>query len=144
VAFGKGGHIRTVPVPDWVRAELEDWLAAAAIDRGRLLVTPTVPVPAPKIDDLKQNPEFLRSREMVLLRNTRPFNVWGLLAISLPCGFTQAGLPIGLQIAGPHWAEAKVLQLAYSYEQATAWHKREPAMLSQLPGESAISLPPSP
>ena len=41
----------------------------------------------------------------VLLRNTRPFNVWGLPAISVPCGFTKSGLPIGLQIAGPHWRE---------------------------------------
>jgi len=52
------------------------------------------------------------------------FNVWGLPAISVPCGFTQSGLPIGLQIAGPHWREDLVLQLAYAYEQATAWHKR--------------------
>ena len=58
-------------------------------------------------------------------RNTRPFNVWGLPAISVPCGFTQSGLPIGLQIAAPPWREDMVLQLAYAYEQATAWHKRE-------------------
>jgi aspartyl-tRNA(Asn)/glutamyl-tRNA(Gln) amidotransferase subunit A len=94
-----------------------------------LLVTPTVPVPAPQIEELKQNLDLLRSREMVLLRNTRPFNVWGLPAISVPCGFTQAGMPIGLQIAGPHWGEVKVLQLAHAYEQATAWHKRQPASL---------------
>jgi len=59
-----------------------------------------------------------------LLRNTRPFNVWGLPAISLPCGFTQSALPIGLQIAGPHWREDLVLRLAHAYERATAWHKR--------------------
>jgi len=51
-----------------------------------------------------------------------------LPAISIPCGFTDAGLPIGLQIVGPHWGEAKVLQLAYAYEQVTAWHKREPSL----------------
>jgi Asp-tRNA(Asn)/Glu-tRNA(Gln) amidotransferase A subunit family amidase len=91
-----------------------------------LLVMPTTPIPAPTIDELKQNPELLRPRELVLLRNTRPINVWGLPAISVPCGFTAAGLPIGLQIVGPHWGEGKVLQLAHAYEQATAWHKREP------------------
>ena len=91
-----------------------------------LLVTPTTPVPAPLIAELKQNPDLLRPRELLLLRNTRPINVWGLPAISIPCGFTPAGLPIGLQIIGPHWGEAKVLQLAHAYEQATAWHKREP------------------
>ena len=91
-----------------------------------LLVTPTTPIPAPAIAELKQNPDILRPRELLLLRNTRPINVWGLPAISIPCGFTPAGLPIGLQIIGPHWGEARVLQLAHAYEQATAWHKRIP------------------
>ena len=90
-----------------------------------LLLTPTTPMPAPSITDLRANPDALRPAELKLLRNTRPFNVWGLPAISLPCGFTQSGLPIGLQIAGPHWREDLVLRLAYAYEQATAWHKRE-------------------
>ncbi|HEV2396552.1 MAG TPA: amidase [Candidatus Sulfotelmatobacter sp.] len=89
-----------------------------------LIVTPTTPIPAPSIADLKASPEALRPAELKLLRNTRPFNVWGLPAISVPCGFTQAGLPIGLQIAGPHWREDLVLRLAHAYEQATAWHKR--------------------
>ena len=89
-----------------------------------LLVTPTTPMPAPAIADLRANAEALRPAELKLLRNTRPFNVWGLPAISLPCGFTQSGLPIGLQIAGPPWREDLVLRLAYAYEQATAWHKR--------------------
>jgi aspartyl-tRNA(Asn)/glutamyl-tRNA(Gln) amidotransferase subunit A len=62
------------------------------------------------------------------LRNTRPVNVWGLPAISIPCGFTKAGLPIGLQIIGPHWGEARVLQLAHAYEQATEWHKQKPTV----------------
>jgi Asp-tRNA(Asn)/Glu-tRNA(Gln) amidotransferase A subunit family amidase len=89
-----------------------------------LLVTPTMPIPAPAIADLRADPEALRPAELKLLRNTRPFNVWGLPAISVPCGFTQSGLPIGLQIAGPHWREDLVLRLAHAYEQATAWHKR--------------------
>jgi len=89
-----------------------------------LLVTPTTPLPAPTTAELRANAEALRPAELRLLRNTRPFNVWGLPAISVPCGFTQGGLPIGLQIAGPHWREDLVLRLAYAYEQATAWHKR--------------------
>jgi aspartyl-tRNA(Asn)/glutamyl-tRNA(Gln) amidotransferase subunit A len=92
------------------------------------LVTPTIPVPAPAIAGLKQNPELLRPREMLLLRNTRPANMWGLPAISVPCGFTSAGLPIGLQIIGPHWGEDRILQLACAYEQATDWHKRSPKL----------------
>ena len=89
-----------------------------------LLVTPTMPMPAPAIADLRADPEALRPAELRLLRNTRPFNVWGLPAISVPCGFAQSGLPIGLQISGPHWREDLVLRLAHAYEQATAWHKR--------------------
>lgn len=90
-----------------------------------LLVTPTTPIPAPAIAELKASPDALRPAELKLLRNTRPFNVWGLPAISVPCGFTQSGLPIGLQIAGPHWREDLVIRLAHAYEQATAWHKRQ-------------------
>jgi aspartyl-tRNA(Asn)/glutamyl-tRNA(Gln) amidotransferase subunit A len=89
-----------------------------------LLVTPTMPIPAPAIADLKKDPAALRPAELALLRNTRPFNVWGLPAISVPCGFTKSGLPIGLQIAGAHWREDLVLRLAHAYEQATEWYKR--------------------
>lgn len=94
-----------------------------------VLVTPTTPMPAPAIADLRATPEALRPAELKLLRNTRPFNVWGLPAISIPCGFTQTALPIGLQIAGPPWREDLVLQLAFAYEQATAWHKRNCPLL---------------
>jgi aspartyl-tRNA(Asn)/glutamyl-tRNA(Gln) amidotransferase subunit A len=96
----------------------------AALTAVDVLLTPTTPMPAPAIADLKADPNALRPAELRLLRNTRPFNVWGLPAISVPCGFTQSGLPIGLQIAGPHWREDSVLRLAHAYEQATAWHKR--------------------
>jgi Asp-tRNA(Asn)/Glu-tRNA(Gln) amidotransferase A subunit family amidase len=91
-----------------------------------LLITPTMPIPAPAIGDLKRDPAALRPAELILLRNTRPFNVWGLPAISVPCGFTKSGLPIGLQIAGPHWQEDLVLRLAHPYEQTTEWHTRQP------------------
>jgi aspartyl-tRNA(Asn)/glutamyl-tRNA(Gln) amidotransferase subunit A len=94
-----------------------------------VLVTPTTPVPAAAINELKQDPELLRPHELLLLRNTRPVNVWGLPAISVPCGFTTAGLPIGLQIIGPQWREDTVLKLAYAYEQATDWHKRSPGLI---------------
>jgi aspartyl-tRNA(Asn)/glutamyl-tRNA(Gln) amidotransferase subunit A len=83
-----------------------------------LLVTPTTPLPAPTIAELKKHPDALRPAELALLRNTRPFNVWGLPAISVPCGRTRSGLPIGLQIAGPHWREDLVLRLAHAFELA--------------------------
>jgi len=85
-----------------------------------LIVTPTTPIPAPKISDLTENPELLRPRELLLLRNTRPFNVWGLPAISVPCCRTKNGLPIGMQIAGPHWGENIVLQEAHAFERETS------------------------
>ncbi len=101
-----------------------------------LLVTPTTPMAAPRIADLKSRPDDLRPAELRLLRNTRPFNVWGLPAISVPCGFTSAGLPIGLQIAGPHWGEPAVLSLAHGYEQATEWHRKRPALPRTPPADS--------
>jgi aspartyl-tRNA(Asn)/glutamyl-tRNA(Gln) amidotransferase subunit A len=91
-----------------------------------VLITPTMPMPAPAIAELKANPEALRPAELRLLRNTRPFNVWGLPAISVPCGFTKNGLPIGLQIAGPHWQEDLVLRMAWAYESATEWDGKIP------------------
>ena len=68
------------------------------------------------------------AREGSLIRNTLPFNVFGIPAISVPCGFTRAGLPIGMQIIGPRLGEARVLALAHAYEQATDWHRREPPL----------------
>ncbi|HTA25409.1 MAG TPA: amidase [Terriglobales bacterium] len=112
---------------DLVKARNEIHSVFANLD---FIVTPAVPIPAPQLAELKQNPDLLRPRELVLLRNTRPFNVWGLPAISVPCGFTRSGLPIGLQIAGPPWSEAAILQLANTYEQATDWHKHEPNLVA--------------
>ena len=63
-----------------------------------------------------------------LIRNTLPFDVYGIPTISVPIGFTRAGLPIGLQIAGPRLGEARVLALAHAYEQATGWHRRAPEL----------------
>jgi aspartyl-tRNA(Asn)/glutamyl-tRNA(Gln) amidotransferase subunit A len=82
-----------------------------------VFLTPTTPIPAPRISDLLSDPAQLRPAELLLLRNTRPINVWGLPAISVPCGVTSSGLPIGLQIVGPQGAEPEVLRVAYAYEQ---------------------------
>ena len=60
--------------------------------------------------------------------NTRPFNAYGLPTISIPCGFSKDGMPIGLQISGPRFAEVNVLALAYAYQQATDWHSRKPPL----------------
>jgi aspartyl-tRNA(Asn)/glutamyl-tRNA(Gln) amidotransferase subunit A len=63
--------------------------------------------------------------------NTAPFDAYGIPAISLPCGFTRSGMPVGLMIAGPHFAEGKVLALAYAYQQATSWHLKTPPLTAE-------------
>ena len=83
-----------------------------------VFIAPTTPVPALRISDLTKDITRLRPAEILLLRNTRPINVWGLPAISVPCGFTSDGRPIGLQIVGPPRGEAKVLQVARMSERA--------------------------
>jgi len=60
--------------------------------------------------------------------NTGAFNIYGLPTITVPCGFSGSGLPIGLQISGNHFEEPTVLALAHAYEQATDWHKRRPKL----------------
>ena len=67
------------------------------------------------------------------LENTGQFNIFGLPAISIPCGFTKSGLPIGLQLAGPHFGEAPVIALAHAYERATQWHTRKPPLKPDTP-----------
>jgi len=88
-----------------------------------VLLTPSTPIPAPLLD----GPDAVEQARK-LTRFTAPFNLTGLPALSLPCGFTRGGLPIGLQIVGPAWAEARVLRAGYTYERATDWHLRSPAL----------------
>jgi aspartyl-tRNA(Asn)/glutamyl-tRNA(Gln) amidotransferase subunit A len=86
-----------------------------------LLITPTLPAPPVTIAQ-GADPTA------VSIRNTLPFDVLGLPTISVPCGFTSSGLPIGLQISGAPFAESTVLTLAHAYEQATEWHTRHPKL----------------
>jgi Asp-tRNA(Asn)/Glu-tRNA(Gln) amidotransferase A subunit family amidase len=93
-----------------------------------LLITPSCPVLPPSIAELQAAPQELRPKEIRMLKNTRPFNVFGLPTISVPCGFSQSGLPIGLQISAAPGNEAMVLALAKAYEQRTEWHTRKPQL----------------
>ena len=61
-----------------------------------------------------------------LTRFTAPFNFTGLPAISLPCGFTDEGLPVGLQLITRAWGEVALLRAAQAYESATEWHFKHP------------------
>jgi aspartyl-tRNA(Asn)/glutamyl-tRNA(Gln) amidotransferase subunit A len=87
------------------------------------LLTPVTPIAAPAIAGNDAVEQAAR-----LTRFTAPFNLTGLPAISVPCGFNHEGLPIGLQIVSKAWADAKVLNAAYAYEQATEWHKQRPTI----------------
>ena len=60
--------------------------------------------------------------------NTRALDDYGLPTITLPCGFSKSGLPIGLQIIGPKWGEECMLRVAHAFEQATPWHDKHPTL----------------
>ncbi len=93
--------------------ELFDW--------HEILLIPTTPVAAPAIEGYDGVAQAGR-----LTPFTAPFNLAGLPALSVPCGFTREGLPIGLQVVSGAWRDAAVLNAGYAFEQATDWHTRHP------------------
>ena len=97
-------------------------------DTVDVLVTPATPLPPPTIAELSTDVSTSLRLGGPFIRNTSLFNVYGIPAVSVPCGFTASGLPIGLQISGPNGGEAVVLQVAAAYERATDWHKRLPTV----------------
>lgn len=100
---------------------IEEW-RREVFDKIDLLVTPTTPIAAPAIDES----DFQTTLNLV--RFTGPFNLSGLPAVSLPCGFTKSGLPIGMQLVGRWFEEGMVLWAAHAYQQSTDWHKRQPPL----------------
>jgi aspartyl-tRNA(Asn)/glutamyl-tRNA(Gln) amidotransferase subunit A len=93
------------------------------------MVTPTLPVPPPRIDQSTvQRGPAPEAVGVALTRFTRHFNITGSPCISIPCGFTKDGMPIGMQIAGAAFDEATVLRAAHAYEQDAKWFERRPAM----------------
>lgn len=93
------------------------------------LLAPTVASPAPRAESLQgdpSDPAFAVIDSYV--RFAYPANLTGLPALSVPCGFTESGLPIGLQIIGRPFAEATVLRIGQAYEATTPWHERKPEL----------------
>lgn len=88
------------------------------------LLLPSTPIPALPIDDIENS----ASQAPALTRFTAPFNLTGFPALSVPCGFTSLGLPVGLQIVCGPWQEANLLRAGFAFEQATDWHQRKPAL----------------
>ncbi|HEY4678185.1 MAG TPA: amidase [Candidatus Angelobacter sp.] len=121
-----------VTAPQYIQAQRELLQQRRQIlelfERVDLILTPTTPILAPTFSDLQAAPDQLRNKEMIMLRNTRPFNVYGLPSISLNCGFSKSGLPIGLQIIGTPGAEGSVLALAHAFQKQTDWHTQKPAL----------------
>ena len=96
-------------------------------DSVDVLVLPTMREPAPLIA------ETIAETHRRPPGNTSAFNHFGIPALTLPCGFSKDGMPIGLQIAGPAFREPVVLQVAYAYQQSTDWHRRTPVILQDRP-----------
>ena len=90
-----------------------------AFTKVDLLLTPVAPTPAFYLGEKTADPLQMYLSDIF----TIPVNLAGTCAISLPCGFSSAGLPIGLQMIGKPFAEGEILHAAYAYEQATEWHK---------------------
>jgi len=98
-----------------------------ALGRFDMVATPTLKlrVPTRAETDVDANPENWE-RFMALSANTRPFNYLGLPTISIPAGFDDRGLPVGLQLAARPYDEAGVLRVADAFQRVTDWHKRNP------------------
>jgi aspartyl-tRNA(Asn)/glutamyl-tRNA(Gln) amidotransferase subunit A len=127
----RGGEIRAsayLAHTERMREERLRW--NRTIEGFDALLAPATPVVAPEIGqkmaEIGGREETVRS---ALLRLCRPANFTGAPALVLPCGFTHAGLPIGLQLIGPLWGEERLLRIGYAYEQATDWHTRHPSGL---------------
>src|SRR2546421_5953641 len=125
----KGQHI---PAIDYLQAQHERRLFSsavrAAMQEVNALVLPTIPIPAFPVEQIGQEIAIdgvMEDTTSALLRLTRAFNLAGLPAITLPCGFTANGLPIGLQVAGKPFEEAMILRVAHAYQLLTDWHRRE-------------------
>ena len=117
-AYYKAQKIRAV-----LRQQILD-----ALDKVDVLVLPTGPVTAPPVESVPgiQSKEHALTGLAGRISFTGPFNLAGTPAISVPCGFSAAGMPMGLQIVGRPFAEEMVLKVAHAYEQNTDWHNRRP------------------
>ena len=118
-----------VPAADYIEVMYDLELARKAIDDVfsdvDVLVTPTLARLPITIEAAQESPV---AATLELIENTSPFNVYGIPTISVPCGFSLEGWPIGLQISGRGLGELDVLALAHAYEQATNWHERKPPL----------------
>lgn len=110
--YSKAQKVRTVIIEDFKKAFKE-------VD---VIIGPTAPIPALALGASKESAMFGELMDVLV----EPSAIAGLPGINVPCGFTKSGLPIGMQIIGPHFAESKILNVAFQYEKSTDWKKEKP------------------
>jgi aspartyl-tRNA(Asn)/glutamyl-tRNA(Gln) amidotransferase subunit A len=94
----------------------------AAFKQCDAILAPVTPTPAYKIGEKTSDPLKMYLDDIL----TTPVNLAGICGLSVPCGFSKAGLPIGLQILGDSFMEESILKVGHAYEQTTEWHKQRP------------------
>jgi len=97
-----------------------------AFEKVDVIVSPTSPTPAWRLGEKIDDPLSMYLADIY----TISANLAGIPAVSIPCGFSSDGLPIGMQLMGRHFAEDRLLQVAWAYQQQTDWHTRVPAIAS--------------
>ena len=112
---------------NWQLAHLRKTIDYAFTDFD-VVVLPTMRVGPRTINDELKREEVPTPAQPENTSNSLAFNLYGIPALSLPCGFSRQGLPIGLMIAGPRFSEQKILALGNAYEKATDWHKCRPSL----------------
>jgi aspartyl-tRNA(Asn)/glutamyl-tRNA(Gln) amidotransferase subunit A len=111
--YGKASQVRTLIINDFKKA----------FEKCDVIASPVTPTPAWKIGELADDPLSMYLSDIFTLSA----NMAGIPGISIPCGFSTDGLPIGLQLMGPHFAEDTLLKVAYNFEQAMDFHRKKPA-----------------
>ncbi|MGD9125503.1 MAG: amidase, partial [Desulfarculaceae bacterium] len=102
------------------------WKALKAMDHIDGLIVPTTCIPAKPVDNIDKDNDTYFQYNILYLRNTSIGNTLNLCAISVPCGFTSDGLPIGLMIYGKPYQEDIILRIGYAFQRVTDWHKKIP------------------
>jgi aspartyl-tRNA(Asn)/glutamyl-tRNA(Gln) amidotransferase subunit A len=112
-----------------LRARLARAFMTEVFAQVDILLAPVIPEPAPPLTHATEGPVHeLVARQGRFSRLTRPFNGLGLPALSVPCGFSSAGLPLAFQLVGRPFDEATVLKVGDAYQKATDWHTRRPPL----------------
>ena len=123
---------RDIPAHEYI-ATVRAWEAlrartTAALDGIDGLLCPTVMIPPVPVADALSTTDTYAERNLQTLRNTSIGNILGLCGLSVPCGFTARGLPVGLMIYGKPFDEDRVLRIGHAFQRSTDWHRRHPAL----------------